>query len=506
MRKRCISTHHPNPNPDDECGADQEVDKRDDEEVDGGQPPQQHTAAVATAVSPPVHKEQKRTPGQHANAASSTSSSVVSTEFEGQGLDDSGTDPEAPDHEPGAAATGNEPGDATIECVDELLRRSTGRQPEGIDIYSIPADRRHQACAELFVRIHSKNAIAHSGDVYVYDLLSGLWKEKSTTMLGFAINAVFVHGERCLLGSDKRARGFMSSAASKKVAVIAVRLLDSRDMALRLNATPRILAIAGGMVVDLRTGSVRPGARDDYFTIAANASWNPTADRTEVVRFMSQACCERADLLAHLQRLLGYCLIGNNPLRKILFFRKAACVIGGTGGSTLAHLMRELLGKFYHAAHATAFTCKPTSRTPTSHHIQMMRYARMTVVQYGEDLRCSRDRLRTYRDGGVMAARRCKRPDVEFLITFVPVILSTKPPSFFDDPDLRESTVVFPLDAVCGPYVAGPGRYTQDTGILQRLNTPDNLSALLAWLVEGAMACIRDMDAGSHNPLAVPGK
>jgi len=102
---------------------------------------------------------------------------------------------------------------------------------------------------------------------------------------------------------------------------------------------PDLLGTPSG-VVDLRTGEIRKGRREDF--ISKRTLVGPAAgegDPVQWLQFMLEACGGDESLLMFLQRWAGYCATGHVREHKFLWLRG----VGGAGTSTFVNTLLKVL-------------------------------------------------------------------------------------------------------------------------------------------------------------------
>ncbi len=119
------------------------------------------------------------------------------------------------------------------------------------------------------------------------------------------------------------------SAADRRVAVRAEDL--DRD--------PWLLNCTNG-VVELRTGKLRPHAREDLITRLVPHAFRPDAKCERWLKFLSEVTAERTELVDFLRRFIGYCLTAETREHALVL----AVGPGGNGKSVYVETLVLLLG------------------------------------------------------------------------------------------------------------------------------------------------------------------
>jgi putative DNA primase/helicase len=76
------------------------------------------------------------------------------------------------------------------------------------------------------------------------------------------------------------------------------------------DADPFLLGVVNG-VVDLRTGTLREGRRDDCITKHAGVAFHPTASCPRWEQFLNEVLSDDSELVTFVRRALGYTLTGD---------------------------------------------------------------------------------------------------------------------------------------------------------------------------------------------------
>lgn len=113
--------------------------------------------------------------------------------------------------------------------------------------------------------------------------------------------------------------------------------------------------------LDLRTGTLNPHCKTDMNTRMVNINYDPEADCTRWEQFVYEIFDGDRELIAYVQRALGYTLTGDT--REQCFF-----ILNGNGAngkSTLINAVREIFGE-YHTKTATETLLKRQQGTATN--------------------------------------------------------------------------------------------------------------------------------------------
>jgi len=177
------------------------------------------------------------------------------------------------------------------------------------------------------------------------------------------------------------------------------------------DADPWLKGVHNG-VIDLRTGTLRPGRRDDRITMVAGVAFDPEAVCSRWERFMSEVFGHDADLIGFVRRAIGYSLTGDVG-EQCLFFAYGS---GSNGKGTLLNTLRiTVLGDY---GHALAFSALEHDRRPgaQSNELAALLGRRMVVSsEASEGRRLDEGRIKWLTGGDPIRARFLYAESFEFM-------------------------------------------------------------------------------------------
>ena len=132
-----------------------------------------------------------------------------------------------------------------------------------------------------------------------------------------------------------------SESRSRIEAMVALARHMTARKADEFDSDPWLLNCANG-TLDLRTGELRPRRREDLVTKLAPVVYAPDARSELWERFLREACGGDQDMVAFLQRAVGYSLIGYTGEEKLFLVHGP----GATGKSTFLEAVKATLGHY----------------------------------------------------------------------------------------------------------------------------------------------------------------
>jgi putative DNA primase/helicase len=236
---------------------------------------------------------------------------------------------------------------------------------------------------------------------------------------------------------------------------------------------PHVLGVPNG-VVELRTGYLRAGRREDKISLSTSIAYDPHA-RSELWDDTLRAILVEDELISFFQAAAGYSATGDTSLDSwFLGYGE-----GRNGKGTAAHPIRYALGDYALELPASVFDLK-TERAP--YELARLPARRLVMSsESGDTIRLNHDRIKQLSGGDPMsAANKYERP-FEFQPTSKLWLFCNRKPRVTDD------TVAFWSRVLLLPFVVSfAGR--EDTTLRPKLTQdPTHQAAILAWIVRGAV-------------------
>jgi P4 family phage/plasmid primase-like protien len=285
--------------------------------------------------------------------------------------------------------------------------------------------------------------------------------------------------DRSKPGSGDRLRAWGRDQArtlKSKHTVAAVEILARSNA--KLAAGPHdfdqdlmLLGTPGG-TVDLRNGLLRPARRDDMITRQTNV----TPARGEPSRFMlflHEIFDGDADVIAFMQRFVGYALTGETREHKMLFFYGS----GRNGKSVFLSILFHILGEYARRASAGTFLNTHGEKHPTD--LAGLQGARLVIgSELPKGKTWDESTIKDLTGGDVITARKMRGDFFDFTPQLKLLIAGNNMPSFRGvDEAIRARVVLVPFK------VTIPAE-NRDQHLLDKLKA--EAPQILQWAIEGA--------------------
>ncbi len=230
------------------------------------------------------------------------------------------------------------------------------------------------------------------------------------------------------------------------------------------------LANAPGGVIDLRTGQVRPHSRADRMTKITTAT--PKGACPGWLAFLADVTGGDTDLMAYLQRVIGYCLTGVTTEHALFFLYGT----GANGKSVFVNVITTILGDYAANAPMDTFMETRGDRHPTD--LAGLRGARfVSSVETEQGRRWNESKVKAITGGDKVSARFMRQDFFDYLPQFKLVIAGNHKPSIRNvDEAMKRRLHLIPF-TVTVPPEKRDGKLTE-----KLLKERDGI---MAWAVEG---------------------
>ncbi len=276
-------------------------------------------------------------------------------------------------------------------------------------------------------------------------------------------------------------------ASSKTVAAVERLARADRRLAATIgqwDVDPWRLNTPAG-ICDLRTGKTRLHRQDDYCTKVTAVSAD--GECPLFIDFLEDITGVNQDLIAYLQRVIGYALTGSTEEHALFF----AYGTGANGKSVLLNTIAGVLGDYHCTAPMEAFTASNSERHPTD--IAGLRGARLvTATETEEGRRWAESRIKTLTGGDKVTARFMRQDYFEYLPSFKLFVAGNHKPGLRSVDEAIRRRLHLVHFAVTIPAER------RDQKLAEKLKT--EWPGILRWAVAG---CLEWQRGGLQMPAAV---
>ena len=251
-----------------------------------------------------------------------------------------------------------------------------------------------------------------------------------------------------------------------------------------LDADPYLLGCRNG-VVDLRTGLLRPGKREERITKNCGIAFDANAECPQFMQFMSGIFGEDQELVDFVQRAFGYTLTGSTEEQKMFLLVGS----GANGKSVLLESLRRVAGEYATATPFSTFEVRRSEATNDVAALQGIRF--VTASESEERAGLNEARVKSITGGDVVSARFLYGEFFSFKpVCKVWLATNSLPRVRGTDAGIWRRLLVIPFD------VSFLGR--EDPHLLQKLTAES--PGILNWAIRGCLSWHQD---GLNPPRAV---
>lgn len=243
-------------------------------------------------------------------------------------------------------------------------------------------------------------------------------------------------------------------------------------------------------VIDLRTGTVRAGQPDDHLRTIIPTTWKgldePAPRFQQFLReiFSDRQEKEREELIAFLQRALGYGITGNVNERIFLLLYGEE---GYSGKETLLHTLEHVLGRAVAGDVGGRSTAPGNAQT----YLSSLQGKRLAWISEGNrESRLTSEQIKQLTSGDSIVARQLYAREHAFTPTHLLILLTNhRPEASIDDSAFWERLCPLILNTRFVETPERPGERQRDLHLSAALEAES--SGILAWLVRGSLEWAR---------------
>jgi putative DNA primase/helicase len=240
-------------------------------------------------------------------------------------------------------------------------------------------------------------------------------------------------------------------------------------------------------IVDLRTGKTYPHAPELRLTKLCPTNYNPKAKSELWERFLLAVFLNNQELIAYVQRALGYSITGETKEHKLFICWGR----GRNGKSTLFDVICEVVGfDFVQSIRSSALLLDKYSSDAATARADLLGIRMGILSETALGAKLDEAQVKTLTAGDPVAARFLYQHGFTFRPTVKLWMLTNHKPQITDPSiGMWHRVVLIPFLAVFSrdPKVDPAVRQDPDPDIRDKLLEPEHREAILAWLVQGAI-------------------
>lgn len=271
--------------------------------------------------------------------------------------------------------------------------------------------------------------------------------------------------------------------------VAAVEQLAKSDRAMLATTeqwdSDKLLLNSPGGTIDLKSGDLRPHNRDDYCSKLTAVT--PGGNCPMFFEFLNKIFAGNKDLIAYIQKALGYCLTGDIQ-EHVMFFGYGT---GANGKSVLLSTVANVMGSYGKTAHQDTFTTTGGTQHPTD--VAGLIAARLVICgEVEQGRRWAEAKIKSLTGGDRISARFMRQDFFEFAPQFKLFITGNHKPGLrnVDEAIRRRLHIV--------PFTVTIPEGERDKRLLAKLRKEG--PGILQWMIQGA---VRWHAEGLGKPKAV---
>jgi putative DNA primase/helicase len=242
---------------------------------------------------------------------------------------------------------------------------------------------------------------------------------------------------------------------------------------IHLDSDPDVLGIEDG-ILNLRTGEMRPGRREDYITKKSRAALTNATEVCPVwLGFLDKVMAGNQDLIGYIRRAVGYSLTGHT-WEQCLFFLYGT---GANGKSTFLKVLQRLLGDYCLNVEPDTIMIKYNSGGATPELARLAGARAVITIEMEEGKRLAENRIKQMTGNDTMIARHLYQEPFEFKPEFKIWMAGNHKPAIkgTDHAIWRRIHLI--------PFTVTIPKEEQDSKLSEKLKA--ELPGILRWAAEG---------------------
>lgn len=317
----------------------------------------------------------------------------------------------------------------------------------------------------------------------IYDGQRWAWDQKGSIEQKGKQTIRSIYSEAQHAKDEEQAKAIASHAArseqsSRRAAMIALAQSEPGIPVVpsELDADPWAFNVANG-TINLRTGQLRPHAREDLITKIAEIEFVPGAQHALWERYLRDATGGDSEMAAYLQCMAGYSLYGAVSEKAFWF------LFGPPDGmkSTFIDALTSTLGDYAVSADFSTWLVQTNTGGNRGDVVALLGARLVSSVEVRRGAKFDEAMMKRVTGGDALTASAKYETEITFMPSFALWLAAN------DAPAVRDDDEGFWRRVRRIPFVHVLPKERQDPAMRDKLRAPDVQQAILAWAVEGCL-------------------
>lgn len=291
-----------------------------------------------------------------------------------------------------------------------------------------------------------------------------------------------------------------TAAGARHVVDFASSMLHEERFENKLDGVRHLLAVRNG-VVDLRTGRLRQRAPEDMLFTILDVDYDTNADDSLIRETVLAAMADDPHMAEYLQTLLGYGITGDVSEEVFVVFTGS----GRNAKGVLTQLLGKLMGSFYREMNPGIIVERPVQNIDAERgKLLGSRFAVFNELMPGEKLKTNEVQLLSGGDG--IACRPLYKDPMTIDPRHLCLLCTNHMPELSEViPAIAERLlcVHFPVTFVNLADGEEPTEFRRQADRSLKTRLMSNMTGVLKWLVDGAVAWYATQDLRRNAPAKV---
>lgn len=344
--------------------------------------------------------------------------------------------------------------------------------------------------ARLFAREHSHSLryVAVADKWFVWD--GRRWvvdrDEHRLRCARETVRALYAAADNLTDSSERKALAKWAERSESRARINAMVELARSEQSISLlpevfdSDSASFLMTVNNGTIDLKTGQLRPHRREDMITKLATVAYDPEA-KSVLWNDVLEHALPDPEMRAFLKRFIGSALTGDVGDERFVLFHGD----GATGKSTVISTILSMMGDYGLTANFETFlssSAKVDRRGAPREDLMSLCGARLVAAVEAEDgRRLDETMIKALTGGDSIRARRLYQSEETFSPAAKLVLVANR------RPEVRSDGGAFWRRALELPFTIVIPEGKRDPLLKRKLSDPKNLSAVLAWAVQGCL-------------------